>query len=146
MGPATTFLKKQASTDLFKQATGNSLRSDYYARQRVRESFLRISIFLPLDSYKGEMDEFLAAALSRMNYSFLNRVSILSLLSSAPRSRIISTCSGEHAFRKHEPSQLRRSIVNASLWDVMSTSLARVPEEQVRERARKSSAIDSTLS
>jgi len=135
MGPATTFLKKQASTDLFKQATGNSLRSD---TMRDREFVNRFCAFhlLPLDSYKGEMDEFLAAALSRMNT--LSKQSLDSL-SAEFRTALTNNfyLFREHAFRKHEPSQLRRSIVNASLWDVMSTSLARVPEEQVRERAEK---------
>ena len=32
---------------------------------------------------------------------------------------------GEHAFRKHILGQGRRSVINASLWDVMSTGLSR---------------------
>ena len=133
MGPATAFLKEEASNTLFKKATGNSLRSD---TMRDREFVNRFCAFhlLPLDSYKGDMDEFLAAALIHMN-SLAPRD--LGSLSADFRNTLTSNLFvfKEHAFRKHEPGQARRSIVNASLWDVMSTGLARVPAVQVRERA-----------
>lgn len=135
MGPATAFLKQEASTELFRQATGNSLRSD---TMRDREFVNRFCAFhlLPLDSYKGEMDEFLAAALSRMNTLSEQDLDSLSTEFHTALTNNFFVFK-EHAFRKHEPGQQRRSIVNASLWDVMSTSLALVPEVEVRERAKK---------
>jgi hypothetical protein len=42
-----------------------------------------------------------------------------------------------HAFRKHSPDQATRSVVNASLWDVMSTGLSRYPHELVTEKAEE---------
>jgi hypothetical protein len=39
---------------------------------------------------------------------------------------------GKHSFRKHAPGQDSRSVINASLWDVMSTGLARFPEKLVK--------------
>ena len=36
-----------------------------------------------------------------------------------------------HAFRKHVPGQERRSVLNASFWDVMSTGLSYYTEEYV---------------
>lgn len=42
-----------------------------------------------------------------------------------------------HAYRKHAPGQTDRGIINASLYDVMSTGLAKVPNSLVRERAEK---------
>ena len=38
---------------------------------------------------------------------------------------------GKHAFRKHTASKESRSVLNASLWDVMSTGLSRCPKENV---------------
>jgi hypothetical protein len=41
---------------------------------------------------------------------------------------------GEHSFRKHRPGQERRGVLNASLWDVMSTGLANISEDAVLQR------------
>ena len=135
MGQATAFLKEEVSTDLFKEATGNSLRSD---TMRDREFVNRFCAFhlLDLDGYKGEMDEFLAAALTCMNDLTQQE---LDSLSAEFRNSLTNNffVFGEHAFRKHEPVQQRRSIVNASLWDVLSTGLARISEIQVQERVQE---------
>ena len=41
---------------------------------------------------------------------------------------------GRYAFRKHSPMQEgRRAIINASLWDVMCTGLARYTEDDVAD-------------
>lgn len=135
MGPATAFLRDEASTDLFKRATGNSLRSD---TMRDREFVNRFCAFhlLELEVYKGEMDEFLAAALTRMNELTQQELDSLSAEFRNALTNNVLVFEG-HAFRKHEPDRQRRSIVNASLYDVMSTGLARVPEEQVRKRAEE---------
>jgi uncharacterized protein DUF262 len=133
MGQATSFLKQEASTALFKEATGNSLQPD---TMRDREFVNRFCAFhlLELDDYKGEMDEFLASALIHMNVLPTRE---LNVLSSEFRNALSNNLLmfGEHAFRKHEPEQERRSIVNASLWDVMSTGLARIPKNEVQARA-----------
>lgn len=133
MGPATRFLREEAETDLFKQATGNSLRSQ---TMRDREFVNRFCAFqlLDLDHYKGEMDEFLARALTHMNKM---DDSALQALSSQFRTTLRNNhvVFGEHAFRKHRPDQDRRSILNASLWDVMSTGLANYDEALVEARA-----------
>ncbi len=42
---------------------------------------------------------------------------------------------GKHAFRKSRPTTQARSIINASLFDVMSTLLASIDEEIVRVHA-----------
>lgn len=128
MGSATAFLKQEASTDLFRQATGNSLQS---ATMRDREFVNRFCAFslLPLDSYsnKDEMDGFLARALTKMNQL---SPSDLAALSSALRRSLRNNFSifGEHSFRKHRPGQERRGVLNASLWDVMSTGLSTITE------------------
>ncbi len=132
MGPATAFLKKEASTELFKRATGDSLQSDSMRDREFVNRFCAFSL-LDLDTYKGEMDEFLAAALTRMNTLPQEELDKLSAkFRNALGNNLLVF--NEHAFRKHEPGQQRRSIVNASLWDVISTGLAEVPEAEVRAR------------
>jgi hypothetical protein len=42
---------------------------------------------------------------------------------------------GHQAFRKHEPGQERRAVLNASLWDVMSIGLSHYSNEQVEAHA-----------
>lgn len=133
MGPATRFLKSEAATDIFHQATGNSLRT---STMRDRELINRFCAFrlLPLSDYKGDMDEFLAAALTKMNKMALSE---LDQLSNEFRTCLSNNYSvfDKHAFRKHSEGQIGRSVLNASLWDVMSTGLSRKSEQSVQERA-----------
>ena len=66
MGHATHFLKTEAATELFREATGESLDT---STMRDREFVNRFCAFqlLPLDDYRGDMDDFLARALKYMN-------------------------------------------------------------------------------
>jgi len=134
MGPATAFLKEEASTDLFKQATGNSLQS---STMRDREFVNRFCAFrlLDLDSYsnKDEMDGFLARALTHMNQLPTEE---LAALSAGFRRSLRNNFAvfGEYSFRKHRPGQERRGVLNASLWDVMSTGLSDISEDAVLRR------------
>jgi hypothetical protein len=140
MGNATKFLKDESLTELFKEATGNSLQS---STMRDREFVNRFCAFrlLPLDSYsnKDEMDGFLARALTQMNQ--LPETDLDALSADFRRSlRNNFAAFGEHSFRKHRPGQERRGVLNASLWDVLSTGLADIPEDAVP--ARKTMLLD----
>jgi len=132
MGKATKFLKDEAHTDPFLNATGQSLKS---ATMRDREFVNRFCAFqlLPLDEYRGDMDEFLAQTLKRMNKS---EDAELESLSSEFRTSLINNFHvfGKHAFRKHVEGKIGRSVLNASLWDVMSTGLSRYPVQIVKDR------------
>ena len=133
MGPATRFLKSEAQTDLFKRATGHSLSS---STMRDREFINRFCAFQLLgpEEYKGDMDNFLAQALELMNGFESERIEKLtSELRTALRNNIRAF--GKHAFRKHVPDQKHRSVINASLWDVMSTGLSRYPEHIVEAKS-----------
>jgi hypothetical protein len=134
MGQATIFLRDEASTEIFKQATGNSLPAD---TMRDREFVNRFCAFrlLPIDSYnnRDEMDGFLAQALTHMNHLSKEELDTLSAEFRLSMKNNLEVF-GEHSFRKHHPSQERRSVLNASLWDVLSTGLSRYPEEVVLER------------
>lgn len=131
-GKATRFLKQEAITDIFLQATGNSLKK---STMRDREFVNRFCAFqiLDLDDYR-DMDEFLAKGLKKMNAE----PGSLAALSSEFRSSLENNFRlfGKQAFRKHTPDRdSRRGVINASLWDVMSTGLSRYRTDVVDEHS-----------
>ena len=129
MGDATRFLRDEARTELFLDATGRSLDS---RTMRDREFVNRFCAFQTIDikEYKGDMDDFLAMALKGMNSGSV----ALESLSSQLRTTLSNNLHlfGKHAFRKHKRGQDWRSVLNASLWDVMSTGLSRYTEPVVK--------------
>ncbi len=133
MGPATHFLEEEAHTDLFLEVTGGSLRSSTMRDREFVNRFCGFQLF-PLEEYRGEMDDFLADTLLRMNKLEQPK---LSHLSSQFRTGLHNNLIvfGEHAFRKHTEIQTRRSVINASLWDVMVTGLARIESPVVETQA-----------
>ena len=133
MGKATRFLRDEAQAKIFIKATGGSLN---WKTMRDREFVNRFCAFriFDLDEYRGDMDDFLDKCLRRMNEmeeSKLSQVSAEFRRSLANNYMVFE----EHAFRKYRPEQERRSVLNASLWDVMSTGLFRYAEERVRAHA-----------
>ena len=131
MGDATRFLKSESQTDLFKRATGGSLR---WQTMRDREFINRFCAFqiLSLDEYR-DMDDFLALSLTRMNKESY----LLPELSKQLKTTLANNLHlfGKHAFRKHDQDQEYRNVINASLWDVLSTGLSRYPKNIVEDRA-----------
>ena len=133
MGQATRFLKEEASNKLFVEATGHSLNT---AQMRDREFVNRFCGFqiLSLNDYRGEMDDFLRETLKRMNKLDAPELQALSVqLRTGLRNNL--NVFGQHAFRKHVKGQESRSTINASIWDVMVTGLARYEESNVQNRA-----------
>lgn len=128
-GSATKFLRNEAGTPLFQKATGNSLN---WKRMRDREFVNRFCAFQTLDftSYRGDMDRFLAECLVKMN-DFDDIT--LEVLSNQFRRTLENNIIvfGKHAFRRYEPRQRHRSVLNASLWDVMSTGLSKYSSETI---------------
>ena len=134
MGQATRFLREEAQTDIFKQATGDSLNSK---TMRDREFVNRFCAFQILDiaTYqRDDMDDFLARSLDRMNEM---NTAELSELSAAFRLGLTNNylLFERHAFRKHVPEQEKRSVLNASFWDVMSTGLSRYSTAHIEGHA-----------
>jgi len=135
-GKATRFLKDVAGKQLFKSVTGNSLKSK---TMRDRECVNRFCAFqlLPLYNvkgtviYKGDMDEWLAEALKKMNQ--LDDAE-LSELSNKLKNSLINNqyLFHEQAFRKHSPEQTKRGVLNVSLWDVMTVGLANYSLAQIK--------------
>ena len=129
MGQGTRFLKEETQTGIFLKATGGSLNKK---TMRDREFVNRFCAFriLNLKEYHGDMDEFLANCLEKMNGS--DESKLLQLTNEFRRGLANNVELFErHAFRKHEPGQNRRSVLNASLWDVMATGLSRYAEGRV---------------
>ena len=130
MGDATRFLKHEASTPVFLDATGGSLNPRL---MRDREFINRFCAFqvVGFEDYKG-MDEFLAEALQRMN----TRPETLASLSLQFRTSMDNNFRvfGGNAFRK-PASEGQNSMINAALWDVMSTGLAPYSPDIVAENA-----------
>ena len=133
MGPATSFLRREAESSEFRRATGGSLNRK---TMRDREFVNRFCAFqlLGLDEYRGDMDLFLADCLSRMNRMSEPDLEELSVEHRRGLSNNVMLFD-RRAFRKRTWAPHRRSVINASLWDVMSTGLSKYPEGQVESRA-----------
>ena len=132
-GNATRFLKQESDTDLFLQVTGRSLNRKNMRDREFMNRFCAFQILGP-GRYKGDMDAFLADGLSKMNAMSQDELNNLS--SKFRRSlRNNRTVFGRHAFRKHTDPDQSRSVINASLWDVMSTGMAQYAESEVEAKA-----------
>lgn len=132
MGEATRFLKEEANTEVFLQATGKSLKTN---TMRDREFVNRFCAFqiLSLDQYKGDMDDFLALSLRKMNKMTSEELAQLSARFRLAMSNARALF-GKFAFRKHQKGQTARSVLNASLWDILSTALSHHSEAQVKTK------------
>ena len=132
-GPATRLLRKETETALFLDSTGRSLRKDTMRDREFVNRFCAFHLF-PLEQYRGEMDEFLADALIRMNCVDDQELAELSSLFQTGLRNNLHVF-GRHAFRKRQRGQGHRSVINASLWDVMVTGLSCVALDVVDSRA-----------
>lgn len=132
-GKATLFLREEAESSLFVDATGNSLDKDKMQDREFINRYCSFSMFA-IDTYRGDMDDWLARSLTE-----LNKIDDASLQVMRDRLHISLrnnlTVFGKHAFRKHLQPGVSRSRLNASLFDVMITGLADVGETVVAERA-----------
>ncbi len=132
-GQGTRFLRDEAEQELFVAAIGNSLNR---AQMRDREFINRFCGFqlLSLDEYRGDMDLFLSQTLKKMNSlepEELNDLSRQLRQGLANNFKLF----GRYAFRKHtEGRDTRRSFINASLWDVMSTGLSKYSSDIVSQQ------------
>lgn len=128
-GVSTQFLKNESETEIFLKATGRSLNSK---SMRDREFVNRFCAFqlLGVDGYRGDMDEFLAQCLREMNRMDKDNLSNLSekFRQSLENNLLLFE---NHAFRRYVRGQEKRSALNASFWDVMSTGLTCYERETI---------------
>ncbi|MFM2161963.1 MAG: hypothetical protein RLZZ383_1475 [Pseudomonadota bacterium] len=132
-GPATEFLRDESETALFREATGGSLNSSKMQDREFVNRFVSFSL-LPLDAYKGDMDKWLADGL--IHFATLPapaREQLRGRLRRALANNLLAF--GKHAFRKHRRPDQGRSVLNASLFDVMAQGLADRAEDEVAAKA-----------
>jgi hypothetical protein len=132
-GPATTFLREQASTPLFLDATGGSLNVRKMQDREFVNRFVSFQQF-PLEEYKGDMDDWLARGLVAFtNLSEPARAELRERLHQGLQNNL--SVFGRHAFRKHRRVDQNRSVLNASLFDAMMFELSRREQAVVDDRA-----------
>ena len=138
MGPATRFLKEASRTESFLSATQKSLDTK---SMRDREFVNRFCAFrlLNVDEYRGDMDDFLAKSLRKMNEIAQDDLSRLSgeLERSMKNNHLLF---GRHAFSRsflpaYKDEGRTRRVLNASIWDVMSTGLSHYERDRVEKSA-----------
>ncbi len=133
MGKATKFLREEANSDPFKEATGKSLNTKSMRDREFVNRFCAFQIF-GSEKYRGDMDKFLARALRKMNEMTAEKLQELSDQFRVGLSNNYFLFK-ENAFRKHEKGQRKRGVLNASLWDVMSTELSKVDQSCIESNS-----------
>ena len=89
---------------------------------------------LGLETYKGDMDDWLARGLTHLaKLPDAERRALSEKFRRGLRNNL--AVFGKHAFRKHRTTDQSRSIINASLFDVLMGSLSERAEESVAARA-----------
>ncbi|MDN3683535.1 hypothetical protein QW180_02700 [Vibrio sinaloensis] len=144
MGESTKLLRQKASTKIFKEATGNSLKPE---KMRDRELINRFFAFkcLGVSEYKGGMDDFfLERSLETINKMWEPDIVELADSFDLAMANNLEVFFGKHAFRKHTSPNYARSVINASLWDVMSVSLSNHSESEVKKIMLKPFGRDFT--
>ncbi len=132
-GVATKFLKTEAESDLFRHATGGSLNTKKMQDREFVNRFCSFSL-LQFETYKGDMDDWLARDLVRL--SKLPEPDCEALRQKFRRGLSNNVVVFKrHAFRKHRQIHQARSILNASLFDVMMFEMCRLDEERVAAKA-----------
>ena len=132
MGLATRWLKAQARSESFLTATTKSLNPK---TMRDRELINRFCGFYLLghDRYRGDMDEFLANTLRYMNQ--MTEVELAELGQKFQTSmKNNHTVFNRYAFRKRIRRKNRRSVINASLFDVFSTLMTKYSEDMITKK------------
>ena len=132
-GPGTRWLSRMAKEKSFLTATGRSLNAK---TMHDREAINRFAGFCLLgwESYvNGDMDEFLAKALDRLNgegddvLHGLERAFIQSMHNN-------HELFGLHAFRRSlAMGRGRRSVINIALFDVFSWLFTKIPRKRIDE-------------
>jgi hypothetical protein len=135
-GPATRWLAAMAIESAFLSATGETLSR---LTMRDREAINRFAAFHTLgwESYTGDMDLFLARALSRLNGVGDGGINgtTRDFLAAMKRNESLF---GRHAFRKslmEQRDDVSRSVINISMFDTFSYYMARLSDEHLRAAA-----------
>ena len=137
-GPATRWLAAMANSSLFLSATGETLSRE---TMRDREAVNRFAAFhlLGWANYSGDMDLYLAKALSTLNAAGekgIHRITSEFSSSMARNEHLF----GRHAFRKslaERREDAYRSVINISMFDTFTYCFARVTDETISHAGKE---------
>lgn len=136
-GPGTDWLYEMARHRTFLAATGRSLNDKTMRDREAVNRFAAFHILGPKAYDNGDMDDFLARAIEQLNGKddgWLEGLRTRFLLGMRNNHALFK----RHAFRKSLAwGQFRRSVINISLFDVMSTMLSVTPKETVDQNAHE---------
>ena len=134
-GDGTRWLYKMVQRSEFLDATGGSLNRKTMRDREAVNRFAAFHIFGAGAYDSGDMDDFLARAIECLNgkdEAWLKRLGSRLRLSMRNNYALFE----RHAFRKSlAGDQERRSLINISLFDVMSTMLSVTPKAEVDRNA-----------
>ncbi|GAB4162855.1 MAG: hypothetical protein Fur005_21820 [Roseiflexaceae bacterium] len=135
VGDATRWLRERARSQVFLEATGRGLNSH---TMRDREAINRFCSFYfsGVEGYrelKGDIDEFLAQTLLKMNAMGSAQLAqkLTPVFERSMQNNFMVF--GKHAFRKHSSPDDSRNVINIALFDVYSVLMTRYSETFVAE-------------
>lgn len=133
-GQATRWLRKATELNSFKKATGGALQSKTMRDREVVNRFCAFYL-LGVESYKGDMDDFLSDALTVMNE--MDEAELDEMYFKFDEvMQLNQAVFQENSFRKSISKQKgKRSVINASLFDSLVTSFV-TNIEKIRELNR----------
>ena len=129
MGTGTRLIKKLANRQEFIDATGGSLDPNSMRDREFINRFCAFSLFGSED-YRGDMHSYLVNALIKMNTMSEKDVQKLETSFCHSMENNLNIFQ-KHAFRKSAFSGTDRSVINASIWDVMSTELSNYSADEI---------------
>lgn len=135
-GPGTEWLARMSSTDSFLRATDGTLNAKIMRDREVINRFAAFHLFGYEEYTRGDMDAFLARAIEHLNNEDDKALDALSTAFTESMDRNYELFAN-HAFRKSlagRQSDVRRTPINVSLFDVLSYAGARIPARKIREQ------------
>lgn len=134
-GAATRWLRERADSSEFLQLFTKSNIKELQKSMRDREIVNRFVAFrlLGLANYRKDMDEFLGAALDKLNKSSDDERATLAVEFDRGIHNNLELF-GRMAFRRHEAEQSKGGIFNVGLFDAWSIALSRYATDRVTEK------------
>ena len=146
-GPATNWLKRAVSAKIFQKATASSLDKNSMRDREAINRFISFSIMNWQNYKSGKMDSFLADGLIYLNeISKTEREKLLEkFLKSMEFNYMLFQ---ENAFRRSiTSSNSERTLINISLFDVLSVTLSNIRRKNFYEfKSEIEDIIEKTIS
>lgn len=126
---ANNLIRKMASLESFKRATGNKVTSRRMADADFANRF--VAFYLHSDIYDGHLDKFMVDSLSTL--SRMSDAELDDVLVSFDRSmEVCYSLMGENSFKRPDPASPNQYLnkLNKALFDVISVSIAHLSSNQ----------------